>query len=663
MHALDGAVLLFQPSSGTSVRVETDATAGVRRRAPRVVLFSLSHACNLACGFCSRDPARAGRWSEHAAFEALQTLWRAGTLEVSFGGGEPLVHAGFVSLLERLHRHTSLALHFTTNGTRVTPALAERLAPRVGEIRLSAYDDNDWEGALRTLTDAGCRVGVNVMVGPRRLGELPGLMSCAAAAGACDVAVLRYVGEDASLSLGAADFAMLEQAVLAAPLPVRVSNCLLGTMPNVPRLFRGMTVAAPNGLHQDCGAGRDFVVVDPDAGVRSCSFHADRAALGNVDAWLQRYRQEGSRAPSPRSGCARPMALERSSRRGMFVYRSFASNNSGDTLLVARFETVHNAEAFRATLPAELEDAQWKSFFDEMNIRSPETWAGDAPQGLHVHGRTLLATGYDAGDALPGLRQLLWSAGAMTIYSAIHTHDNPELVIAVDDPRRSLDDAMVEHGLESSRRGGTLLAHGQSDDWTESLGRLGAALGDHRWTAELLMHGSKDRWSEVMKHLDDQAWSPAGYLYARCGSIEGAERLAASMDGEVSRAGDTLLCDVVRFRPRLGEFITRQGGTAWWIPRGPLCMRYWSYLGHKVRLDAAALQGAVGDALRVTVGKYGVDAFANTDDPHRTMATMQRLHEAVAFQVKSVNGGVWVGPQQPMLAAVRRVKHELKVLR
>lgn len=121
VHALDGAVLLFQPSSGTSIRIETEATADVRRRAPRVVLFSLSHACNLDCGFCSRDASERARWSEEDAFRTLEALWRAGTLEVSFGGGEPLVHTGFVELLERLHAQTTLALSGHA-------PLAERLA-------------------------------------------------------------------------------------------------------------------------------------------------------------------------------------------------------------------------------------------------------------------------------------------------------------------------------------------------------------------------------------------------------------------------------------------------------------------------------------------------------------------------------------------------------
>jgi MoaA/NifB/PqqE/SkfB family radical SAM enzyme len=368
VHALDGAVLLFQPSSGTSIRIETEATADVRRRAPRVVLFSLSHACNLDCGFCSRDASERARWSEEDAFRTLEALWRAGTLEVSFGGGEPLVHTGFIELLERLHAQTTLALHFTTNGTRVDATLAERLAPLVGEVRLSAYEDQGWESALRMLVSAGVRVGINVVATPDGLSRLPSLMHRAAAAGACDVAVLRYVGDDPSLQADPCDLSMLEQAIVAAPLPVRVSNCLLDTMPNVPRLFPGLTVAGRGGLVQDCGAGRDFVVIDPDAGVRSCSFHADRVDLGDVDAWLERYRGTSELAPAPRRGCARPITTERPVSRGAFAYRSFASNNSGDTLLVARFESVDDASAFASSLPDAGGEDTWDAFFREQGV-------------------------------------------------------------------------------------------------------------------------------------------------------------------------------------------------------------------------------------------------------------------------------------------------------
>ncbi len=56
---LDGALLFFQPSSGTSLRIENGRTHSFRRQAPRVVMFGITNHCNLRCSSCSRDTARA----------------------------------------------------------------------------------------------------------------------------------------------------------------------------------------------------------------------------------------------------------------------------------------------------------------------------------------------------------------------------------------------------------------------------------------------------------------------------------------------------------------------------------------------------------------------------------------------------------------------------
>ncbi|MFK7987915.1 MAG: radical SAM protein [Sandaracinaceae bacterium] len=663
LHPLDGAVLAFQPSTGQSIRIETEATEDLRRRAPRVVLFSLSHACNLRCGFCSRDATQRARWTADAAFEALSQLSRAGTLEVSFGGGEPLLVPGFVALLERLHRETALALHFTTNGTRVTPALASRLAPLVGEIRLSVYEEQAWEDALEALTRAGCRVGVNVMVTPESLTRLPAVLWRARALGACDLAALRYVGDAPEMHLSAPERSMLEQALAVSPLPVRLSNCLLDTLPNLPRLFPGTTIATARGLAQDCGAGRDFVVIDPDAGVRSCSFHADRTELEDVPAWLEAYRSLRAAEASPRRGCARPVRLPRPTARGAFVYRSFASNNSGDTLLVARFETVPDAKGFVRRLlgpdVSELEGAPLTREHEPI-----DTFRFDSEDRVARVGRTLLASGYHSDDALPGLRSLLWDARAMPVYSAIHTHDDPELVVGVRSARDHDREHLQETGFELSERGPILLGHLQSTQWPETLARLGRHLEGRTWAAEFLSRSEDEQWGDAMKHLDAAEWGPEGYLIVRFPSPKVAERVAAKMTGDITVAGDTLLSDVRRWRPRLGQYASREGGCAWWLPRMPMRARLWSYTGKKAarRLEVAALNDAGGDEVKVEVHPYGVGAAARTTNPHQTMRAMQRVYLAARAVVPELTAGVWMGPEQPMLAAARRVKNELAVL-
>lgn len=205
-HALDGALLLFRPSTGQALRVDADWTRRLRRRAPRVVLFGLSHACNLSCGFCSRDASISRRWSADGAFELLSALSDAGTLEVAFGGGEPLAYAGFVELVRRLHERTPLAIHLTTNGALLDRETARALAPLAGEVRVSVYDDQDWERPLEILAEAGARAAANVLVTPETVGALPVILSRLAALGCENAALLRYVGPEPSLHLAQADW-------------------------------------------------------------------------------------------------------------------------------------------------------------------------------------------------------------------------------------------------------------------------------------------------------------------------------------------------------------------------------------------------------------------------------------------------------------------------
>jgi MoaA/NifB/PqqE/SkfB family radical SAM enzyme len=79
----------------------------------------ITNACNLACTFCSRDREARSEWTVDSTFEVLSGLARAGTLEVAFGGGEPLAFRGFDGLVRRLATETPLAVHLTTIGARV----------------------------------------------------------------------------------------------------------------------------------------------------------------------------------------------------------------------------------------------------------------------------------------------------------------------------------------------------------------------------------------------------------------------------------------------------------------------------------------------------------------------------------------------------------------
>ncbi|MEJ7730375.1 MAG: radical SAM protein, partial [Polyangiaceae bacterium] len=428
---LDGALLFFDPSTGTHLRVQTEATRHLVRGAPRVVMFGITNACNLRCDFCSRDTARSSDWTVASAAATLRGLEQAGTLEVAFGGGEPLTFAGFADLIDELAETTALALHITTNGILV-PSRWHRLAGKLGIVRLSVYEDPRWREAAAVLGSSGQRWGANVLVDDAALAMLPELLAELAALGAADVSILTYVGA-IERQLGAPGAQRLAAILADAPLPARISVCA-GTRVPVPRLFGG-----------DCGAGLDFVSVTPDQRLQSCSFKPGgwpaRNAGEILDAW--RAHRAELLEPSPRVGCARRLPVAAVAPPRVAVWQAFAGNNSGECVAVATFETVPDAEAFLAELlpgwdADEPYGAEWRALFEREKVAKPSALediryqgASRCPRELAAIGRSVIATGYDAGDQFPEVRALAWKRGGFVVPGGIHVHDRIDAVLAV----------------------------------------------------------------------------------------------------------------------------------------------------------------------------------------------------------------------------------------
>lgn len=300
---MDGSLLLFDRRTGLSVILDGDETRHLRMLAPRVVQFGITNACNLACGFCSRDVDARSQWTPDSAFEFLSELDRAGTLEVAFGGGEPLAFRGLLELTRRLVRDTRLAVSLTTNGTLLRDETAAALAPLVGQVRLSIYDGIDCRNAIEALKRASCPFGINYLVTPIRLPALEAHVLELAARGCSDVLLLSYNGQDRTLHLSSDDSRGLSERVarlaraLRHRMKLKLDICWGERMQAVPTLFG----SGP------CGAGREFVVVTSDKMFMPCSFHHIAFPVGTAGELLELWRRErdalGQPARDP--GCAR----------------------------------------------------------------------------------------------------------------------------------------------------------------------------------------------------------------------------------------------------------------------------------------------------------------------------------------------------------------------
>src|SRR2546423_10918782 len=97
--------------------------------APICLTWELTYACNLACVHClsssgKRDPREL---TTQQCKDIIDELERMQVFYVNIGGGEPTVRPDFWELVDYATAH-HVGVKFSTNGVRITPEVAARLA-------------------------------------------------------------------------------------------------------------------------------------------------------------------------------------------------------------------------------------------------------------------------------------------------------------------------------------------------------------------------------------------------------------------------------------------------------------------------------------------------------------------------------------------------------
>lgn len=578
-YALDGALLRFHPASGTNVRIENSATQHLRRVVPRVAMFGITNLCNLSCDFCSRDVQRESAWTVASAAQALRDLSHAGVLEVAFGGGEPFAFRGFADLVDELHEATPLALNVTSNGLLIREKNFARYANRLGQVRLSIYEDPRWRDAAQVLSSYGQKWGANLLVDAEALRTLPALLAQLAALGCHDVSLLSYIGPDLHRHLGPEGKAQLAAIVQDSPIACRLSVCFGDSVP-LPRLFDGADGSG------DCGAGVDFVSITPDQRMQGCSFHDGGLPARNAQEILQGWQQRRARLaqPSLRHGCMgrkRVATPHTQSQNSIRVWQAFSGNNSGECVMVARFDTVADADSYLAQLLPDWKSeadysTEWKQLFQAQAVAGPGLNYGEMPRELLALGRSVIAIGYAAEDMFPELRALAWKQGATVMPGGIHCHEVSLLAVLraastqeaqnlVAAPPVALKDVMRIY-----RYGDILLLaialDGRDDELAEIKQALEAYAVGRPLAAEVVPSNVEEaEMLAVMKRLGvDIAEEPRLVLQFWSHTEGEAEAQAARFaqqvtEASVTVAGGTVLISGIARRKRLVVLGSRQG--------------------------------------------------------------------------------------------------------
>jgi MoaA/NifB/PqqE/SkfB family radical SAM enzyme len=274
-HPMDGKLLLFDRDTGVNVLMDGDETRHFQRIAPRTLLIAVTNACNLTCEFCYRDLKSHSLWRYDSLLDFCQQADEWGVLEVAFGGGEPMLFPNWEQFIHDLYETTQLCVNFTTNGMLLTEDFLKNIEGKYGQIRLSMYDTNHPDDTIGLLVNNGARFGVNWLISPDTLPTLEDRFMQLIALGVRDFLLISYKGQDSALHLSPEQIAQFSQIVnrmyerFGQMLTIKLDVCWGDSLPEIPRLF----------IHDDCGAGDDFLSITSDKHVKACSFQQTHAGL------------------------------------------------------------------------------------------------------------------------------------------------------------------------------------------------------------------------------------------------------------------------------------------------------------------------------------------------------------------------------------------------
>jgi mycofactocin biosynthetic radical S-adenosylmethionine protein MftC len=308
--------------SATAARLVDQLETGLD--APICLTWELTYACNLACVHClsssgRRDPREL---STAECMELIDELERMQVFYVNVGGGEPTVRRDFWELVDYAVAH-HVGVKFSTNGSRITPSVAARIAGtdyvdvQVSLDGATAAVNDRVRGpgsyataiaAMENLADAGFRAfKLSVVVTSENVPQLDAFKTLADRFGAqLRLTRLRPSGRGADV-WDELHPTSAQQRVLYEWLLAHGERVLTGDS----FFHLGGYGSALPGLNL-CGAGRVVCLIDPIGDVYACpfviheSFRAGnvREAGGFTRVWRESDLFRELREPQHAGACA-----------------------------------------------------------------------------------------------------------------------------------------------------------------------------------------------------------------------------------------------------------------------------------------------------------------------------------------------------------------------
>ena len=267
-------VHLFDRNSGLNILLDELIPAREEwASAPKTLSIALTNNCNSCCPCCyiKKDGASL---NEDDVLGWAKELNENGGQNIGFGGGEPTLHPGLISLCKTISASTNLAVTLTTHGLNFTEELAEKLKDSVHFIRISlggifqAYEDTH----LRSFTEfqkilplikKTAPIGFNILINSNTLRQIDAMMEFALKNDVQEILLLPIVSSSGKLLLSGREKELLSNWInknyKKRPLSL---SAAIGNILSVPILP----------IEDNRGPSYDFLHIDAHGKIKANAF-------------------------------------------------------------------------------------------------------------------------------------------------------------------------------------------------------------------------------------------------------------------------------------------------------------------------------------------------------------------------------------------------------
>lgn len=192
---------IFDRNNGIHILMdEYDFPKEIISIAPRTLSIALTNRCNLNCHYCY-----APKLDKTLPIDFVKDIAtkfdELGTLELTFGGGEPFMYPKITDLIQWLWTNTKLGINITTNGHLIDSDIIESIKGNISSLRFSIDGlDPKYKAVKRKSLDSLIKIihkvkgiipfGINIIINENSTHDVVEVIELAIELGAIDVLLI-----------------------------------------------------------------------------------------------------------------------------------------------------------------------------------------------------------------------------------------------------------------------------------------------------------------------------------------------------------------------------------------------------------------------------------------------------------------------------------------